>query len=145
RKLAPAHFLILGEQLWDAEPRCYWRLQFEPDQQSSLEQWQEAIVAKVDETVRSHLMADVPVGAFLSGGVDSSVVVASAAGHTAGNLQTFSIGFREAAFSELPFARSVAERYGTQHTEHMVMPEAVDLVSDLAYYYDEPFADSSAV
>ena len=109
------------------------------------EEWQEAIRAKVDETVRLHLIADVPVGAFLSGGLDSSVVVASCAGATAGPLQTFSIGFREEAFSELPYARQVAERFGTRHVEEIVTPDAVSLLDELTHYYDEPFADSSAI
>jgi asparagine synthase (glutamine-hydrolysing) len=95
--------------------------------------------------VRLHLIADVPVGAFLSGGVDSSVVVALSAGATAEPLQTFSIGFHEEAFNELPYARLVAQRFGTRHVEEVVTPDAVALVDELAQYYDEPFADASAI
>src|SRR5262249_58139237 len=97
------------------------------------------------EAVRLHLIADVPVGAFLSGGLDSSVVVSRAAGHTRGTLQTFSIGFREESFSELPYARQVAERFGTQHVEEIVTPDAAGLLDELTLYYDEPFADTSAI
>src|SRR5262249_50693408 len=83
--------------------------------------------------------------AFLSGGVDSSVMVASCAGQTNGPLQTFSIGFHEESFSELPFAREVAQQFGTHHVEEVVTPDAVALVDQLAYHYDETFADSSAL
>src|SRR5262249_27595479 len=88
---------------------------------------------------------DVPVGAFLSGGIDSSVVVAQAAGSSQGPLRTFSMGFAEERYSELPFARQVADRFGTQHTEEIVTPDAVSLIDELTHYYDEPFADSSAI
>jgi asparagine synthase (glutamine-hydrolysing) len=90
-------------------------------------------------------MADVPLGAFLSGGVDSSVVTAEAAGHGEGPLQTFSIGFQEEAFSELPHARQVAAQFGTRHREEVVTADAVGLLDALTHYYDEPFADASAV
>src|SRR5205807_1956483 len=86
-----------------------------------------------------------PVGAFLSGGIDSSIVVAGSAGATQGQLQTFSMGFQEEAFSELPYAREVAQRYDTRHVEEIVMPDAASLLDELTHYYDEPFADSSAL
>lgn len=144
-KLAPAHTLAIDEEHWDARPRRYWQLRFELDPRPTADEWQEAIRAKLAETVRQHLLADVPVGAFLSGGLDSSLVVACAAAAAHGPLQTFSIGFREAAFSELPFAQQVAAHFGTRHTEEIVTPDAVALVDELAHYYDEPFADSSAL
>src|SRR5205814_4114472 len=118
---------------------------FEPDPRPSAAEWQEAVRAKVDEAVRLHLVADVPVGAFLSGGLDSSAIVASAAGRTNGPLQTFSIGFKEEAFSELPYARQVAERFATHHREEVVTADAVSMLDELTHYYDEPFADPSAV
>src|SRR5262249_38821837 len=108
-------------------------------------EWQEAVQAKVSEAVGAHLMSDVPVGAFLSGGVDSSIVVGSAASQASGALRTFSIGFKEEKFSELPFAREVARRFDTVHDEDIVTPDAVDLIGELAHFYDEPFADSSAL
>ena len=130
---------------WQANAECYWRLRIEPDPRPTADEWQEQIRAKVDEAVRLHLIADVPVGAFLSGGVDSSVVVASTAGKTTGPLQTFSIGFAEQNLSELPYAREIAAQFGTQHTEEIVTPQAVDLLDELTQFYDEPFADSSAI
>jgi asparagine synthase (glutamine-hydrolysing) len=144
-KLPPAHVLTVEADALDRWPRRYWSLRIEPDTTLSVAEWQEAVRAKVEEAVRLHLIADVPVGAFLSGGIDSSVVVACAAGMVQQPLQTFSIGFREEAFSELPYARQVAERFGTRHREDVVTPDAVALVDQLTHFYDEPFADSSAV
>ncbi len=141
-KLPPAHTLAVAADELGAPPRCYWRLRFEPDDTRSPEQWQEEVRAKVEESVRLHLLADVPVGAFLSGGIDSSVIVGTAKAEA---LQTFSIGFREESFSELPHARLVARRFGTRHVEEVITPDAVALVDDLTHYYDEPFADPSAI
>ncbi len=144
-KLPPAHVLAVGPGRLMASARRYWRLRIEPDLGPTPEEWTEAIRAKLAETMRLHLLADVPVGAFLSGGIDSSLVVAQAAGATEGALRTFSMGFAEERYSELPFARQVAERFGTRHTEEIVTPDAVGLLDELTHYYDEPFADSSAI
>jgi asparagine synthase (glutamine-hydrolysing) len=144
-RLRPAHTLLVEAGRFDRAPRCYWRLRLEPDPRPTAEEWQEAIQAKLAETARLHLIADVPVGAFLSGGLDSSAVVASCAGRVQGPLQTFSIGFREEAFSELPYAREVARQFDTRHVEEVVTPDAVSLLDELTHYYDEPFADSSAI
>jgi asparagine synthase (glutamine-hydrolysing) len=144
-KLLPAHVVTIGPEDLARSPRRYWQLQLAADDRLSADEWQEAVRAKVEETVRRHLIADVPVGAFLSGGVDSSVIVASAAESTQGLLHTFSIGFADESLSELPQARAVATRFGTRHTEEIVTPDAVALLHDLTRYYDEPFADSSAI
>ncbi len=144
QKLPCAHVLTVGQGV-PGEPRCYWQLRPEPDESKSAEEWQEAIRAKLSEAVQLHLLADVPVGALLSGGVDSSVVVACASQHTTGPVRTFSMGFPDESFSELPFARQVAERFGTSHQEEIVTPDAVHLLDDLTHYYDEPFADTSAI
>jgi asparagine synthase (glutamine-hydrolysing) len=144
-KLPPAHVLIVRAEQLDQTPRCYWRLRIEPDLRPSAQEWQEAIRAKIDEAVRLHLIADVPVGAFLSGGLDSSVVVSTASGSSGRSLQTFSIGFHEESFSELPYARQVAKRFATRHVEKVVTPDAATLVDELVHYFDEPFADSSAI
>jgi asparagine synthase (glutamine-hydrolysing) len=98
-----------------------------------------------DESVRIRMIADVPLGAFLSGGIDSSSVVASMALQSPEPVKTFSIGFEEADFNELPYAASVARRYKTDHHEIVVRPDAVQLVSQLVRYFDEPFGDSSAI
>src|SRR5271165_386265 len=144
-KLQPAHVLTVTAEDLARIPRRYWQLRIEPDDRLSVDEWEEAIRSKVDETARLHLIADVPVGAFLSGGIDSSIIVALTAGATQGPLQTFSIGFAEERFSELPYAREIAARFGTRHTEEIVTPDSVSLVDELTHYYDEPFADSSAI
>jgi asparagine synthase (glutamine-hydrolysing) len=144
-KLPPAHYLVVKAGAFERAPQRYWQLRIEPDHGRSVDDWVEAIRAKLAEAVRLHLIADVPVGAFLSGGLDSSVVVGMSAGATQGPLHTFSIGFAEAAFSELPYARQVAQKYDTRHTEEVVTPDAVSLLDELTRYYDEPFADSSAI
>ncbi len=144
-KLPPGHVLEVGPESLDRSPKRYWQLRFEPDRDPGPDEWVERIREKLDESVRLHLIADVPVGAFLSGGLDSGVIVAMASKALTEPLQTFSIGFREESFSELPYARQTAERYGTQHTEEVVTPDAVELLEELAHYFDEPFADPSAV
>jgi asparagine synthase (glutamine-hydrolysing) len=143
-KLPAAHVLTTRAGDWRS-PRRYWKLRLEPDHGPSPAEWQEAVRAKVDEAVRLHLIADVPVGAFLSGGLDSSAVVATCGQVAAEPVQTFSIGFQEESHSELPYARRVAEQFGTRHAEEVVTPDAVGLVDELTRYYDEPFADPSAV
>ena len=100
---------------------------------------------KIDECVRIRMVADVPLGAFLSGGIDSSVVVASMALQSGAPVKTFSIGFEEADYNELSYARMVAERYRTDHHEIIVRPNAIDLVEKLVRQFDEPFGDSSAI
>jgi asparagine synthase (glutamine-hydrolysing) len=144
-KLPPAHTLTVRAGAWGHAPRRYWQLRFEADHRPGPDEWQEAVRAKVDEAVRLHLIADVPVGAFLSGGIDSGVVVGTAAGMARGPLQTFSIGFAEEAFSELPYARQTADRFGTRHVEEVVTPDAAQLLDQLTHHFDEPFADSSAL
>lgn len=144
-KLPPAHTLMVQASRLDAAPRRYWRLRFEPDLRPSLDEWAEAVRAKLAETVRAHLASDVPVGAFLSGGLDSGIVAALASEEGRGGLRTFSIGFDDQRFSELPHARRVAEKYQTRHVEEVVTADAASLVDELTLYYDEPFADGSAV
>jgi asparagine synthase (glutamine-hydrolysing) len=144
-KLPPAHLVTVQPGSLDRAPWRYWQLRIAPEHGPHANDWEEAIQAKLEETIRLHLIADVPVGAFLSGGLDSSMVVALAAGSTREALQTFSIGFEDESFSELPYARLVARRFETQHFEEMITPDAVSLLDELTEFYDEPFADSSAI
>lgn len=144
-KLQPAHVLVASASALDRPATCYWQLKFEPDHRPTAGEWIERVRAAVDESVRLHMIADVPVGAFLSGGLDSSVIVASSAKLASEPLQTFSIGFHEEQFSELPFARAVAARYETRHAEEVVTADAVTLLDELTHFFDEPFADASAI
>jgi len=144
-KLAPGCTLSVEPGHWNNQPRRYWQIEFAPDDSLTAAQWTAAVRAKVEESVEKHLIADVPVGAFLSGGIDSSVITAIAAARVDRPIQTFSIGFAENRFNELPFARLVAEKYQTRHVEEVVSPDAAALIDQLCWHYDEPFADSSAV
>ncbi len=99
----------------------------------------------LDESVRLRMIADVPLGAFLSGGIDSSLIVASMAMQSAQPVQTFSVGFEEAEFNELAYAAQVARRYKTNHREIIMRPDSVKLVQTLVEHFDEPFADSAAI
>src|SRR5581483_7540397 len=97
------------------------------------------------DAVRSHLVSDVPLGAFLSGGIDSSTVVGLMAAASGARVKTFSIGFDVPAFDELEHARTVAAHFGTEHHEFVVKPDAVSILDRLVWHFDEPFADSSAI
>jgi asparagine synthase (glutamine-hydrolysing) len=144
-KLQPGHTLLLEPGRLESAPRSYWRLKFEPDEKLTSEEWVEAIQAKFDETVKAHMIADVPVGAFLSGGIDSSAVIAAASRQYHGQLRTYSIGFKEHGFSELPYARAVAESFGTAHSERVLIPDSGRVLDGLTQCFDEPFADPAAV
>src|SRR5258708_14721242 len=100
---------------------------------------------KFDEAVRIRMIADVPLGAFLSGGIDSSSVVASMALQSAEPIKTFSIGFEESRFNELPYARMVADKYATDHHEIVVRPDSIGIIQKFIKHFGEPFADSSAI
>ncbi|MGH7278314.1 MAG: asparagine synthetase B family protein, partial [Candidatus Rokuibacteriota bacterium] len=138
-----ASYLVLDD---GHEPQVgrYWDLRFVPDERRSEPDWLDGLRWHLEDAVRSHLVSDVPLGAFLSGGMDSSTVVALMA-RMGGPVRTFSIGFDEADFDELGHAREVARRYGTDHYELVVKPDALDVVPRLAWQFDEPFADASAV
>jgi asparagine synthase (glutamine-hydrolysing) len=144
-KLPAAHLLRVSSTQFQRSPQRYWQLSFEHEDRSSVVDWKQRIDAALRENVNAHLVADVPVGAFLSGGLDSSAIVALMAGLRSDPVRTFSIGFEEEEFSELPFAREVAQHFGCLHTEEIVTPEAARDLDDLVFLYDEPFADASAL
>lgn len=123
----------------------YWRLKFRPKWQASEAELTRRLHDHLDDAVKARLVSDVPFGAFLSGGLDSSVVVALMARHMSRPVKTFSIGFREAPYNELSDARRVAQHVGAEHHELVVEPEAVGLTEKLVWHFDEPFADSSAI
>jgi asparagine synthase (glutamine-hydrolysing) len=133
---------------WDGdEPRVerYWSPAYEPKVARDAREDEAEGLEIMREAVRLRLRSDVPVGVFLSGGMDSSVVTALMAEASAEPVRTFSIGFENQAFDELPYARAVARRYGTTHIEEVVRLDAIDLLPELADHYDEPFGDPSAI
>jgi asparagine synthase (glutamine-hydrolysing) len=144
RKLPPGHLLIWEDGRVDvrrfARPAPVEELR--EDEEAELV---EELRSRLHDSVRAHLVSDVPVGVLLSGGVDSAFLAALAAEESSEALRTFSIGFEERSFDELAGARLVAERYGTQHRELVLRPDAALLLPALADAFDEPFADSSAL
>jgi asparagine synthase (glutamine-hydrolysing) len=146
RKLPAGHTLTF-DGATVPEVRPYWDPieSFRTPRDGSPEQWLDELRSRLRDAVRSHLVSDVPVGAFLSGGLDSSTVVALMALEAGRRITTFSIGFRESAFDELPHARVVAERYGTEHRELVVEPQDADVLATILAQFDEPFGDASAL
>jgi asparagine synthase (glutamine-hydrolysing) len=147
KKLMPGCWLQYDEASGVRQGR-YWKLPLPAEQEPlalTRERARMMLREKFDEAVRIRMIADVPLGAFLSGGIDSSSVVASMALQSPDPVKTFSIGFEEAAFNELDYARAIAGKYKTEHHEIVVHPDSVDLVSRLVKHFDEPFADSSAI
>jgi asparagine synthase (glutamine-hydrolysing) len=122
----------------------YWKLSYREKTAMSEEEASEALVERLREAVRLRLISDVPLGAFLSGGIDSSLIVALMA-ELSGRVRTFSIGFEESDFDELPYARLIAERYGTDHCEMVVRPDVTEIIPKLVWHYNEPYADASAI
>jgi asparagine synthase (glutamine-hydrolysing) len=144
KKLEPARVAVArpGRPL---QIQRYWDVTFEPDDKATEGELVEQLREILNESVVLHQVSDVPVGAFLSGGIDSSAVVAMMAKPAAGRLKTFSIGFAEAGFDELAHARAVAKQFGTDHYDLVLRPDAVQIVEDLTWYLDEPFGDTSAI
>jgi len=143
RKLPPASTLTWREG--EIEIERYWRLDYTRKRRiGSREEVYAETREQIEAAVRRRLVADVPLGAFLSGGIDSSVIVAAMARATS-EVKTFSIGFEETAFDELPHARRVAQQFATDHHEFVVVPSAVEILPELVRHYGEPFADSSAI
>ncbi len=146
KKLQPGHsFVIKPFEKDKLEIKQYWEVQFNPDYSKSEAYWKEAIYESLNEAVKMRMLSDVPLGAFLSGGVDSSTVVALMSLNSKNPIKTFSIGFKEEKYNELKYARLIAEKYNTEHHEFIVEPESIDLLPKLVQAYDEPFADSSAI
>jgi asparagine synthase (glutamine-hydrolysing) len=144
-KLPPAHKLVWRDGAVHIER--YWSLPFTPKWDGSEEELAEALREKLREAVRIRMIADVPLGAHLSGGIDSSIVVALMAEMSSRPVKTFSVGFEEQRFSELPYARAVAERYATEHHEFILTyyGDIPSTIHKLLFHFGEPFADPSAL
>ncbi len=143
RKLPPAHYLVWENG--EIKLQRYWQLDFTRKRTESADELAEELRERLKETVKLHLISDVPLGAFLSGGMDSSSIVALMAQVSDRPVKTFSIGFDDEKFNELPYARLIAQRYGTEHHEFIVEAPTASLMPDLIGYFGEPFADSSAL
>ncbi len=148
-KLEPAHWVRIQLARDGGAPEirdeCYWTLNYQPKARYSRGEAEEQVREHLDRAVARRLESEVPLGILLSGGIDSSSIVAAARRHISGPLKTFSIGFKETGFNELPYARQVAELYETEHTDSYVRPKAVKLLPELVWHADEPFGDSSAL
>ena len=143
RKLEPGHILVWQDG--EVEIRRYWSLDFRKKVDITEREAGERVIDLLRDAVRVRLMSDVPLGAFLSGGIDSSAVVALMSDLSTERVKTFSIGFEEREFNEISHARRVAERFGTDHHEFIVRPNAVEVLPTLVRHYGEPYADSSAI
>ena len=130
----------------DPKIERYWRLTYEPKRQvADRREVEEEIREQIRRAVKRRMISDVPLGAFLSGGVDSSAVVAAMAQQSSEPVKTFSIGFEDQDVSELPRARLMAERYATDHHEFIIKPDVLELIPQIVRHYGEPFADTSSV
>lgn len=144
KKLAPGTFLTFKDG--EIKTEKYWDFKYQPIEVIKSEaEYIEILREKIKEAVRVRLISEVPLGAFLSGGVDSSCVVAFMSQILDKPVKTFSIGFNEDSFNELKFARIAAKHFNTEHHEFVVTPDLVDVVDELVWHFDEPFADSSAL
>lgn len=145
KKLPPAHVLTLDVAQWQVSIHKYWEPVYAPKLELSPEEVERNFTERLREAVRLRMISDVPLGALLSGGIDSSLVVALMAEQSNQPVRTFTIGFEDSGFDERPYARQVAERYRTQHHTYVVRENAVELLPRIAWFLDEPMADSSAL
>jgi len=143
QKLPPAHYLTVRDGRLDV--RRYWSLRYGPKHTADEGALADELLHLLEESVRLRMISDVPLGALLSGGIDSSLIVALMRRQTSGPVRTFSIGFDQPAYDELAYARQVAERFETEHHELVVKPDAIAILPRLVWHYNEPYADSSAL
>jgi asparagine synthase (glutamine-hydrolysing) len=143
RKVLPGHYLLASET--DLSETAYWDLSFANVETRTEDEWADSLRHQICEATRVRLMSDVPLGAFLSGGVDSSSIVAMMTHLMKRPVTTCSIGFEEEKYNEAGFARQVAEQFKSDHHEETVRPSALEILDKLVWHFDEPFADSSAI
>jgi len=143
-QLPPAHWLVVDRDHWRRTPRRYWSLKFDPDPNPTRD-WAALTRAALDDAVRAHMVADVAIGAFLSGGVDSSAITASMAIQSGSPPETFVIRSHDSALCEGRFARMTADQYGTHHREEILSPDVAGWLGEQTRAYDEPLADPSTI
>ncbi len=144
KRLKPGEYLTCDLQ-GNVQTQSYWQPPVRENSRASQEELEGELLALLRESVRMRMVADVPLGAFLSGGIDSATIVALMAQESSRPVKTFSIGFEEEGFDELPYAKLLAERYETDHHEMIVKPNAADVLPLLVHHYNEPFADASSL
>lgn len=145
KKLLPGHYIVARRGAQDLVQKQYWDVDFSQRAAGSFEEWREEMVARLEDAIKVRLIAEVPIGAFLSGGIDSSAVVALMAGLMDSPVNTCSISFDDKRYDETEYASMVAQRYATNHFVERADTDDYDLLSVLNRLYDEPFADSSAI
>ena len=146
RRLLPGHSLTLAvDGPRDLRIVPYWSFEPRPDPDLDPQAWLEELDATISEAVRLRLIADVPLGAFLSGGIDSSLIVAHMVRHAGGSVKSFAVGFSEGDYDESCHAAAVAEVLGTEHRGERVTPDAIAVLPHLVAAYDEPYGDASAI
>jgi len=143
RKILPGHYLVASAN--GIRESCYWDLSFANVEQQSEAEWGERLRHELCEATRVRLMSDVPLGAFLSGGIDSSAVVAMMSHLMKQAVTTCSIGFEEEKYNEAEYALQISKLFSSDHHDEIIQPNAVEIVDKLAWHFDEPFADSSAI
>ena len=143
RKVPPAHYIRFGKN--NAYDGCYWHLSFAKKEKLEKNEYIEIINDKLLKAVKRRMIHNNPIGAFLSGGVDSSLIVALASKISDFPVKTFSMGVKEESYNELKYARMVAERYSTEHHELIIEPDSLNILPEIIWAYGEPFADSSQV
>jgi asparagine synthase (glutamine-hydrolysing) len=144
-KLSPGHWLTFDSENQRLRVQSYWRPKYLPKSRIAFEDAAVELRRLLSTAVYQRLVSDVPLGALLSGGVDSSIVVGLMAQHSPKPIKTFSIGFEEEEFNELPYARRIAQQFGTDHHEMVVRPQAAEILPELVWYLDEPMADDSVL
>jgi len=142
-KLPPAHMMVYEKGALKIEQ--YWSLDFSKKVSMSQAEYCDKAMALLKDATRIRLISDVPLGVFLSGGIDSSAIVYMMSKLSTVPVKTFSIGFDDARYNELKYARTVAEHFGTEHREYIVKPKTIELLPKLVWHYNEPYADSSAL
>ena len=142
-KLKPGHYLVCDKN--GIKENEYWDVSFANQRESDEVKLSQDLLDILEESVRLRMISDVPLGAFLSGGIDSSGVVALMSGQQKNAVTTCSIGFDAEEFDEIRYARTIADKFKTDHNEFTVRQDVKSILRDLVYHFDEPFADSSAV
>ncbi|MDI1355069.1 MAG: asparagine synthase (glutamine-hydrolyzing) [bacterium] len=145
QNLKPAHYCTISFEGIISEQKEYWNVNFAKKENKTKGEWLEATSAAINEAVKVHLVSDVPFGAFLSGGIDSTTVVKYMSANLPQPVKTFSIGFEEEEYNELSYALIASKKYQTEHYTEIVRPDALGILPDLVRHYGEPFGDSSCI